>query len=176
MELEIPQLTKQERQKELSTLFDLGLVVKAFTGSLETLAGLFVAFTPRSFVLKIAMVVTEGELSTDPDDPVANAIRDAAHSFSLHTHFLFAGYLILHGLVKVVLVIAIFMGKKSAYPLFMGALIIFGSYELYRGIATHDLLLIALSAFDFSLFAITAYQYRAILKHEETPKQAVEGK
>jgi uncharacterized membrane protein len=132
----------------------------------EAIAGLMVAFIPKSLVLAVANVVTEGELSNDPDDPVASTIRDAAHSFSIHSHVLLSLYLFLHGIVKLVLVSMIFMHKKGAYPLFMVALILFSSYEAFRGVVRTDYLLIAFSIFDFSLFLITAYQYRKVLKGE----------
>ncbi len=83
-----------------------------------------------------------------------------AHAFTIHTHYLLALYLALHGIVKIALVIGIFAKKRIAYPLFMVALTLFGAYELYRGLLLNELLLQALGAFDFALLLLTAYEYR----------------
>jgi uncharacterized membrane protein len=151
--MQFPHFTKKERQKEIATLFDLGLIVKAFMGLVEMIAAFFVALTPKTFVLMVANLVTQGELSADPDDPVASGIREAARSFSIHSHTLLILYLFFHGVIKFVLVIAIFM---------------FSSYELYIGLLRHNLLLLAISAFDAALFCITAYEYRKLQKRERT--------
>ena len=63
-------------------------------------------------------------------------------------------------MVKVLLVIGIFAGKRIAYPLFMAALTLFGAYEAYRGFVRQELLLQVLAIFDFSLLTLTAYEYR----------------
>lgn len=149
-----------EREKDLLWFFDLALLLKAVNGGLEILVAALVLVVPPSLVLKITEFVTGGELAQDPDDPIIGAIRDAAVSFTVHTHYLLALYLVLHGAVKVLLVIGIFAKKKIAYPLFMIALVLFGSYEAYRGFVRQEFLLQVLALFDFTLLTLTAYEYR----------------
>ena len=111
-------------------------------------------------MLTIVDFITGGELTQDSGDLVASALATAAQSFAVHTHYLLALYLSLHGLVKVLLVIGIFMKKKMAYPLFMLALVVFGGYEAYRGVVKHETLLLVFAAFDVLVFVLTAYDYR----------------
>lgn len=153
-------MNEKEREKDLLWLFDFALILKIINGSLETLAALLVLFVPPSLVIKLAEYATSGELAQDPTDGVANFIRDTAHTFAIHTHYLLAAYLALHGIVKIVLVIGIFMKKKIAYPLFMIALALFGAYEAYRGVVLSNLLLLALSGLDLAILILTAYEYR----------------
>ena len=148
------------QDRDLLWLFDLALILKIINGSLEMLAALLVLFVPPSFVLKLAEFATSGELAQDPNDPIATTLRNAAHTFTVHTHYLLAAYLALHGVVKVLLVIGIFAKKKIAYPLFMIALALFGAYEAYRGFMLHELLLKALAVFDLSLLVLTSHEYR----------------
>lgn len=155
-------LTKRQRENELLTLFDLGLIVKVLGGLLEIAGSIAVMLVPGTFVVKVAEFVTQGELANDAGDPVATALVNAAQSFSVHSHTLVSLYLFLHGIVKVVLVTAIFAGKKSAYPLFMVALVFFSGYEFYRGLVRHEYLLVAFAVFDAVLFFITAHEYRRI--------------
>ncbi|MHB0866002.1 MAG: DUF2127 domain-containing protein [Minisyncoccota bacterium] len=151
---------EEKREKDILWLFDLALILKAVNGSLEMLGALLVLFVPPSLVLKLAEFATGGELAQDPSDPIVAFIREAARAFAVHTHYFLAFYLALHGLIKVLLVIAIFAKKKMAYPLFMLSLAVFGAYEAYRGFVLHELLLQALALFDFALLLLTVHEYR----------------
>lgn len=154
------EIQEEKVERNLLWLFDLALILKIINGSLEMLAALLVLFVPPSFVLKLAEFATGGEFAQDPDDYIANAIVSAAQTFTVHSHYLLALYLALHGVIKVLLVIGIFAKKRIAYPLFMVALAIFGAYEAYRGLVLHEMLLQALAIFDLSLLLLTSYEYR----------------
>ncbi|MBU6388383.1 DUF2127 domain-containing protein [Patescibacteria group bacterium] len=151
---------KQEREKDILWFFDLALLLKVVNGALEMLAAVLVLFVPPALVIRLAEFATSGEIAQDANDVIAISIRDMAHTFAVHTHYLLALYLALHGAIKVLLVIGIFAGKRIAYPLFMIALAIFGAYEAYRGLMRQELLLQALAIFDFSLLVLTSYEYR----------------
>lgn len=148
------------RERNLLWLFDFALILKIVNGAFEMLAALLVLFVPPSLMLKIAEFATSGELARDPDDPIVLAIRDATHAFTIHSHYLLALYLALHGAVKVFLVIGIFAKKRIAYPLFMIALAFFGAYEAYRGLLHNEILLQAIALLDLSLLLLTSYEYR----------------
>ncbi len=147
-------------ERDILWLFDAALVLKAINGALEMLVALLVLIVPPSVVIRLVEFITAGELAQDSDDPIANAIRDAAQAFTVHSHYFLSLYLIFHGVIKVLLVIGIFAGKRIAYPLFMVALALFGAYEAYRGFVRHEVLLQALAVFDFSLLVLTSYEYR----------------
>ncbi|MDP2665381.1 MAG: DUF2127 domain-containing protein [bacterium] len=151
---------KIEREKDILWFFDLALLLKAVNGGLEMLGAALVLAVPPALVIKIVEFLTGGEIGQDVDDPIVSSIRDAAGAFAVHSHYLLAAYLALHGVIKVLLVMGIFAGKKIAYPLFMIALVLFGSYEAYRGFMRQELLLQVVAVFDFSLLVLTAYEYR----------------
>ena len=158
---EVPEKkTEQRVERDILWAFDLALIVKAIDGALEVIAALLVLYVPPAFVIRLAEFATGGELSQDPGDFIATSIRNAAQAFAVHTHYLLALYLALHGIIKVLLVIGIFAKKKIAYPLFMIALALFGAYEAYRGFVLHELLLQALAVFDMALLVLTSYEYR----------------
>jgi uncharacterized membrane protein len=155
-----PALKKSEHDQDIAWFFNVALLLKLINGALEVLVALLALFISPTIVIRVTEFVTAGELAQDPDDPVAHFLRDAGHSFAIHTHYLFALYLALHGAVKIALVIGIFMGKKIAYPLFMIALAIFGAYEAYRGFARNEIALQVLAVFDLSVLVLTSYEYR----------------
>ncbi len=158
--MDILPTTKDERERDILWFFDLALIVKVINGALEMLGALLILLVPPSLVLKVAEFATSGEVGRDSGDVVATWIRTTAQSFAVQSHYLLAAYLASHGLIKVLLVIGIFAGKKIAYPLFMLALAIFGAYEAYRGFFRNELLLQALAVFDLALLVLTSYEYR----------------
>ncbi len=147
-------------ERNILWLFDLALILKIANGALEVLAALLILFVPPSLVLRLAEFATSRELAQDIDDPIAIAIQASAQAFAVHSHYFLAAYLVLHGGVKVLLVLGIFAKKKVAYPLFMFALAVFGSYEAYRGFVLDEMLLKAIAVFDLALLLLTAHEYR----------------
>jgi uncharacterized membrane protein len=158
---QVSETKSEERvERDILWLFDLALILKIINGALEMLVALLILLVPPAFVLRLAEFATSGELSQDIDDPIATAIQSAAQAFAVHTHYFLAFYLALHGAIKVLLVIGIFAKKRIAYPLFMIALAVFGTYEAYRGFVLHETLLQAIAIFDFALLLLTAHEYR----------------
>lgn len=157
--------TESEQDKDIAWVFTLALILKLVNGAFEVFVALLTLFISPALVIRITEFVTSDELAQDPGDPIASFLRDAGHSFAIHTHYLFALYLALHGAVKIALVVGIFMKKKIAYPLFMVALALFGAYEAYRGFVRHELLLQMLAIIDFSTLLLTAYEYRRRYPH-----------
>lgn len=154
-----PSSEQPRREKDLLWIFDAALILKAFDGAVEILGAAIIFFYP-SLIVRVAEFATAGELSQDPADIIANTIRNAAHAFSVSGHLLVSIYLALHGLIKVLLVVGIFSGKKVAYPLFIIALSFFAAYEAYRGTLRGEPLLQLFAIFDCMLLILTAYEYR----------------
>lgn len=160
------ELKKEEKvEKNILWLFDLALILKIINGALEVLVALLVLFVPPSLVLKLAEFATSRELAQDIDDPIATALQNSAAAFAVHSHYFLALYLVLHGGIKVLLVLGIFAKKRIAYPLFMISLAIFGAYEAYRGFILDELLLKAIAVFDLALLLLTSHEYRRRYQH-----------
>lgn len=152
--------TTAERERDIRWLFDASLILKLFNGSLEIITALLILIVPPSFVLRLVEAVTAGELSRDPNDVVATTILNAAHAFAVHPHYFLSLYLVLHGVVKIALVVGIFAKKRIAYPLFMISLVVFGTYEGYLGFTKPNVLLQLFSAMDFIVILLTLHEYR----------------
>lgn len=153
----------RNQERELLTIFDFALFWKIFGGLTDVIASIVILVVPPHLVLKVAEIATQGELASDPNDLIGNLIRNGAHAFVLQGHLLLAMFLFIHGAVKAVLATFVFLGHRWAYPAFMTVLVIFASYEAYRGIVRHDFLLGTFALFDLTLFAITTYEYRRLL-------------
>ncbi len=158
--MEIFPVTKRERERDLLWVFDLALGVKVVNGVLEMFVAFLILLVPANLILKLATFATGGEIAQDANDYIASSILSMAQTYAVHTHYLLALYLVLHGGVKVALAVGIFMKKKIAYPLFIVALVVFGAYEAFRGFVLHERLLQLFAVLDLALLFLTAHEYR----------------
>ncbi len=140
-------------------LFVVGLVLKAVESLTEIAAGLAAWFVSADVVVRTVALLTRGELIKDPNDFIANHLLSAANAFSISNHEFISLYLLAHGIVRLVLIIAIWYGKRWGYQLFMIALALFISYEVYRLILHPSFLIDALAAFDGIVLALAVQEY-----------------
>lgn len=73
-------------------------------------------------------------------------------------HFASA-YLVSHGLIKAVLVIALWFDALWAYPTTIFVFGLFSAYQLYRFTHTHSLALILITVFDVLIIWLTWREY-----------------
>jgi uncharacterized membrane protein len=137
-------------QGALDRLFEIGIILKGLDG---------VVVTPGD-IYHLVAVLTQGELSEDPDDVVARYLLHTANGLSGNAVIFAAAYLLVHGAVKVVLVIALLLNKLWAYPSMIIILLIFIGYQLYRIVLNPSAGLITLTVFDALIVALTWREYR----------------
>jgi uncharacterized membrane protein len=143
----------------LDRLFAIGIIAKGLNGVAEVVGGLLLLFVAPDSIHRLVAAVTRGELSEDPNDLVARYLLHTASGLTGSAVIFGAVYLLVHGAVKIVLVIALLMNKLWAYPCLIIVLLIFIGYELYR-IALHPSAgLIALTLFDVVIVTLTWLEY-----------------
>jgi uncharacterized membrane protein len=140
-------------------LYCLGIFLKGLDGALETIGGVvFLLFSPLG-LNHLILRLTAAEIVEDPDDWAANAIRQAFAHMSADTKFFAGAYLLGHGLLKVLLVAALFRRKPWAYFAAIGTLALFIVYQVYRFFHTHSFGLLALTIFDAAVAALIWIEY-----------------
>ena len=144
----------------LDRLFEIGIIAKGLNGLAELVGGLLLLFETPGRIRHLAMVLTQGELSEDPHDFVAHYILHTANGLTGSAVLFGAVYLLLHGGVKVVLVIALLLNRLWAYPCMIVVLLIFIGYQLYRIALDPSAGLIALTIFDAVIVTLTWREYR----------------
>lgn len=143
-------------------LFRLSVSLKGLNALLEIAGGLALFLVSPAFILRTVAFLTQDELKEDPRDLVANYGLHFARYLSLGTEHFAAWYLLIHGVVKILLVVGLLRKELWAYP--VGAMV-FGAfivYQLYRFTFTYSPGLIALSAFDGVLIWLIWLEYRAL--------------
>ncbi len=144
----------------LDRTFEVGILLKGLDGILELVGGALLLLVPPASLSRIAAALTQHELSEDPHDVIATYLLRTSHGLTGSAVGFAAAYLLLHGVVKVVLVLALLRNKLWAYPWMIAFLVAFIGYQLYR-IALHITLgLTALTIFDAIIVWLTWREYR----------------
>lgn len=144
----------------LDRLFLIGVVAKGLDGLAELIAGLLLVFTRPETITRLTVLLTRGELTEDPRDLLATHLLAAAHRLSTHDLLFLAIYLLIHGVIKVVLVVAVLRDRLWAYPWLIAALLAFIGYQVYEIAVQPRLSLVLLTAFDTVVVALTVREYR----------------
>ncbi|MFC4243885.1 DUF2127 domain-containing protein [Gryllotalpicola reticulitermitis] len=148
------------KDRILDLVFLVGVLFKGIDGVGELLGGAILLFIGPAQLKGMANAVTAHELSQDPDDTIANFIRhEAAHLDSNSVVFL-AIYLLLHGIVKLAIVIALLVGSKRVYPWAIAALIAFVLFQLYELITAPSIGFVLLTVFDLVIIWLTWREWR----------------
>jgi uncharacterized membrane protein len=152
---------KRGKQKNLiHVTFEIGLVVKAVDGALETIGAILILFLNPSRINSIARFLTQRELSEDPRDMVANLLLRFAQNFSVDTQYFGIVYLAAHGIIKLFLVYFLWRKRLWAYPLSMAALVLFIAYQVYRYSISPSAILMLLTVFDLAMLYLTYREYK----------------
>jgi uncharacterized membrane protein len=146
--------------------FEIGILLKGVDGLLEIIGGILFFLIPPTTINYIVRVLTQGELSEDPRDLIANFLVHSAHNLSLSGETFGGIFLLSHGIIKIGLVIALFKRKLWAYPLAMVLFGMFIVYQMYRYAHSHSLWMIFLSLLDAAVVLLTYLEYRN-LKYRE---------
>ena len=147
-------------QNWLDRLFEIGIIGKGLNGCVELIGGLLLLFATPERISHLAAMLTQGELSEDPHDLIATHLLHTANGLTGPAVLFGAVYLLAHGIVKVVLVVALLLNKLWAYPWMIGVLTLFVAYQLYRIALAPTIGLVALTLFDLAILILTWREYR----------------
>lgn len=139
-------------------LFRVGLVMKGVDSVFEVIGGALFLFPMK--LARYLAVLSQHEVYRH-HQVLAGRIDRLADTIQLHTHLGEAAYLIVHGLAKVVLIVAIFRGRRWGY---VGLIAVLGCYtaiELVRAVTTREIVTGVLGLFDAFVVALIAKEYRA---------------
>lgn len=144
----------------LDRVFEIGIVLKGLNGLLELIGGILLLLVTPTQIHGIIRVLTQGELSEDPNDYIASRLLHTSDGLTGPALLFGAAYLLIHGIVKVVLVAALLRNKVWAYPWMIAVLLAFIGYQTYRIVLAPTVSLIALTVFDLVICALTWREYR----------------
>jgi uncharacterized membrane protein len=152
-----------QRDRVVHLLFDISVITKGIDGVLEIVGGILLFLLSPLQVYSVVRILTQHELSQDPHDLLANYLRNSTQRLSGGAQAFGAMYLLWHGAVKVVLVTALLLKRRWAYPAAILAFLLFLAYQLYRYSHTHSPELLVLSVVDVLVIVLTWLEYKRLL-------------
>ena len=144
--------------KTTDLLFRLGLYTKGIDSLFEVIGGLLLTMPTR--LSRYILVLSQHELYRH-HQVLSGRLDRLAESVLVHAHLASALYLFVHGLSKVILISAIFKGKRWGYTGLMGVLSLFAVIELTRAVTAHELVTGILGIFDGIVIFLIYKEFRA---------------
>ncbi len=145
------------KEGTLHKFFLIGLVLKFLNGLLEIIGGILFIFGGQ--VIGIVNVLAQNELIEDPADIIANSVRHFLPYFSSRFQLFAISFLLSHGIIKIVLIIALIRRKLWAYPASIVVFAFFIVYQLYRYAFTCSVWLIIFSLIDAFIIYLIWQEY-----------------
>jgi uncharacterized membrane protein len=144
--------------------FKVGVILKLIDGVLEILGAAAVWIVRPAMLIALVRFLTVDELAEDPHDFISTHAVAWAHHYSNGTRLFSAAYLLAHGIVKVVLVVALLRRRLWAYPTLIGCLLLFIAYQCYRLVGTHSIALALFTIFDAVIVWLVWREFRRLLR------------
>jgi len=141
-------------------LFLLSVWSKGIAGLVETFGGIVLFCIPQARLNAFVIFLTAPELAEDPTDRVATLLQRVVHELATDTKPFVSGYLIIHGVIKVLLVAGLLGRRLWSYSVSLWFLAAFVVYQLYRFLFTHSLWLIALTIVDLIVAFLIWREYQ----------------
>jgi uncharacterized membrane protein len=150
-----------EPARPMHKVFVVSLTLKAANALLEIIAGILFLFTGT--ITTILRFLVQNELVENRSDALATFFRHSVlPHLSSHSQLFTATYLLIHGVVKVFIVIGLFSRRLWAYQIAEIVLFLFIAYQLYEYALTRSLWLVGLSIFDTLLLWLTWHEHQAM--------------
>lgn len=155
-------------ETEYSNLFKISLILKSFNAMFDILGGVFMWFASKIFLITFILNFFKNEITDDPHNIVGKFIVDSAATLSVSSQYFISIYLLIHGAVKIFLLINLFKKRLWAYPLSIfvfSALIIYQIYELYISFSVWVFLF---TSFDTLMVLLVIHEYGVLkIKHKK---------
>src|ERR1041384_5997993 len=147
--------------------YKAGLWLKGANGVLELIGAVLVVVLPDSSINRVIVFLLQQGVEEGKRDALLEAVSRSLTGLVGNRGFAIF-YLVGHGVVKIFLVTFLFMGKRWAYPIAIGAMALFMVYEGFR-LAVHPT---AMLGFILALeLAITTLIVRHALQEGRRSKQ-----
>lgn len=161
------------KDRILDLIFLVGVLFKGIDGLVELIGGVALFFVTPAHLQGAAHAATAEELSEDPHDIIAHLIRHGAAQLGGSGIAFLALYLLLHGVVKVAIVVALLIGSKRVYPWAIAALVAFVIFQIYELVTAPSAGVAALTVFDVFIIWLTWREWHRGRELRDTWRETV---
>ena len=146
----------------LDRLYRIGLWIKGIDGILEIVGGLVLLLVSQPQLGQVVTFLTQRELAEDPRDWIAGHLRDAVNQLSPNTKLFASMYLLIHGVVKLCLIVALLREWPWSYRPAIAVLLAFIGYQVYQLSLHFSLALLLVSVLDAAIVLLVWREYRQV--------------
>jgi len=144
----------------LDKVFKVSVLLKALDSFIELIAGLLLLIISPHDIERITTSLTQHTLSVNPHNFLATTILHAGNNLA-HNSRLYGGlYLLIHGVVKLAVIIGVLIQKLWAYPSLIIVLLAFIVYQLWNIIHKITLGMTLLTIFDIFIVVLTWFEWQ----------------
>ncbi len=143
-------------------VFWIGIIFKGIDGLLETAGGFSLLIISSETMRRFAYVLVEPELAEDPNDWLANHVLIWIFHLSTDTKTFAVAYLLVHGIIKLVIVAAIWFSQLWAYWLAGIVFSLFVLYQIAYFIITPSMMMVFLTIVDLIIIALLPPEHRRL--------------
>jgi len=151
------------RSKLAHRVFWIGILFKAVDGLLETAGGFLLLGVSSEAMRRFAYMFLRPELAQDPNDWLANHLLIWLFHLSTDSRVFAIAYLLVHGIIKLVIVAAIWFSQLWAYWLAGIVFSLFVIYQMAHFAVTHSAMMLFLTAVDLVIIALLPPEHRRLL-------------
>jgi len=154
----------------LDKTYEIGILIKGIDGLSELLAGLVLWMVSPVTILRVTSWLTRSALQKHPHAFLPAHISAIGHHLATGHNTFAVLFLLGHGLIKIVLVVALLRNLKWSYPFAFVTLGAFIAYQLYAIAVKPTFGMIFLTVFDGIIVGLVwrewqKYKLRSALKH-----------
>jgi uncharacterized membrane protein len=158
-------------ENEYWGLFEISLVIKGLNALADLAGGIIIWFTSKVVLVTFILNFFQNDLSDNPKDYIANFIVNSAETLAVSSQYFLAAYLLIHGIVKIFLLVCLYKRKLWAYPtsIIIFSLLIF--YESYTFYLNNSMLILIFTILDIILVLLTGHEYGVLKKKLKNSKK-----
>ncbi len=143
-------------------VFWMGIIFKAIDGLLEIVGGFLLLTVSSQALTSFAYVLLEPELAEDPNDWLANHLLIWIFHLSTDSRVFAIAYLLVHGIIKLVIVAAIWFSQLWAYWLAGIVFSLFVVYQIAYFAVTRSMMMVFLTIVDLVIIALLPPEHRRV--------------
>ena len=149
-------------EKEYWSLFEISIIIKGLNALGDLLAGIVLWVISKAVLITFILNFFQNDLSDNPKDYISNFIVNSAATLAVSSQYFLSVYFLIHGIVKIFLLICLYKKKLWAYPtsIFVFTSLIF--YESYTFYSNHSMWILAFTFLDVLLVLLTVHEYGVI--------------
>jgi len=157
-------------------VFWIGIFFKTVDGILETIGAFILLGMNNQTMTTVVYTVFSHELTQDPNDWLANHLLTLTAHLSTGMKLFAVVYLLVHGVIKLVIVSAIWLSQLWAYWLAGVVFSLFVLYQTIRFAHTHSMMLLLLTVIDLVIIALLPPEHRRLsMELRQSDKHARRG-